>query len=173
MFSSARSIIATLILSTIVVGTPPLAGSESWADFFRDLFSIADYESMIDDENKLTDQLNRKDVIILGRLSAKNKVIDALQEGKISFSQAAACFYFIQKETNDILEIHDKNFKHLPKETQSAINLLHWAKSSIKMSDVQLQDYENFKFLVENAECEGSAVDLPLPPVFLITDMFN
>jgi hypothetical protein len=41
------------------------------------------------------------------------------------------------------------------------------------MSDVQLQDYENFKFLVENAECEGGKVDLPLPPVFLITDMFN
>ena len=80
---------------------------------------------------------------------------------------------FSAKETNDILEIHDKNFKHLPKETQSAINLLHWAKSSIKMSDVQLQDYKNFNFLVENAECEGSAVDLPLPPVFLITDMFN
>lgn len=73
MFSSARSIIATLILSTIVVGTPPLAGSESWADFFRDLFSIADYESMIEDENKLTDKLNRKDVVILGRLAAKTK----------------------------------------------------------------------------------------------------
>jgi len=173
MFSSARSIIATLVLSTIVVGTPPLAGSESWADFFRDLFSIADYESMIDDENKLTDQLNRKDVIILGRLSAKNKVIDALEEGKISFSQAAACFYFIQKETNDLLEISDKNFKHLPKETQSAINLLQWAKSSIKMSDAQEQDYEKFRVLVENSECEGSAVSLPLPPVFLITDMFN
>jgi hypothetical protein len=173
MFSSARSIIATLVLSTIVVGTPPLAGSESWADFFRDLFSIADYESMIEDENKLTDQLNRKDAIILGRLNSKNKVIDALQEGKISFSQAAACFYFIQKETNDLLEISDKNFKHLPKETQSAINLLQWAKSSIKMSDAQQQDYEKFRVLVENSECEGSAVSLPLPPVFLITEMFN
>ena len=108
----------------------------------------------------------------MGRLSAKNKVIDALEERKISFSQAAACFYFIQKETNDILEIHDKNFKHLPKETQSALNLLHWAKSSIKMSDDQLQDYENFRSLVEQSECEGSAVSLPLPPVFLITDIF-
>lgn len=173
MFSSARSIIATLILSTIVVGTPPLAGSESWADFFRDLFSIADYESMIEDENKLTDQLNRKDVVILGRLSAKNKVVDALEEGKISFSQAAACFYFIQKETNSLLEISDKNFKHLPKETQSAINLLQWAKSSIKMTDIQLQDYENFRLLVEHSECEGNAVSLPLPPVFLITELFN
>ncbi len=162
-----------MILSTIVIGTPPLAGSESWADFFRDLFSIADYESMIEDENKLTDQLNRKDVVILGRLSAKNIVVDALEEGKISFSQAAACFYFIQKETNDLLEISDKNFKHLPKETQSAINLLQWAKSSIKMTDVQLQDYENFRLLVEQSECEGSAVSLPLPPVFLITEMFN
>jgi len=156
-----------------VVGTPPLAGSESWADFFRDLFSIVDYESMIEDGNKLTDQLNRKDVVILGQLSAKNKVLEALEDGKISFSQAAACFYFIQKETSDLLEISDKKFKHLPKETQSAIKLLQWSKSSIKMSDVQLQDYENFKFLVENAECEGSAVSLPLPPVFLITEMFN
>jgi hypothetical protein len=173
MFSSARSIIATLILSTIVIGTPPLAGSESWAEFFRELFSIADYESMIDDENKLTDQLNRKDAVILGRLSAKNKVIDALEEGKISFSQAAACFFFIQKETNDLIEISDKNFKHLPRETQSAINLLQWAKSSIKMSDAQLQDYESFRLLVEHSECEGSAVSLPMPPVFLITDMFN
>ena len=85
MFSSARSIIATLILSTIVVGTPPLAGSESWADFFRDLFSIADYESMIEDENKLTDKLNRKDAVILNRLAAKNKVIDALAEKKSPF----------------------------------------------------------------------------------------
>ena len=120
MFSSARSIIATLVLSTIVVGTPPLAGSESWADFFRDLFSIADYESMIEDENKLTDQLNRKDAVILGR-----------------------------------------------------INLLQLAKSSIKMSDAHQQDYEKFMVLVEKSECEGSAVSLPLPPVFLITDMFN
>ena len=99
MFSSARSIIATLVLSTIVVGTPPLAGSESWADFFRDLFSIADYESMIEDENKITDQLNRKDAVILGRLNSKNKVIDALEEGKISCWRTAtnriAMFYFL------------------------------------------------------------------------------
>ena len=173
MFSSARSIIATLILSTIVVGTPPLAGSESWADFFRDLFSIADYESMIEDENKLTDKLNRKDAVILNRLAAKNKVIDALAEKKITFLQASACFHFIQKQTNDLLEIHDKNFKNLPNETQCSINLLHWAKQSISLQGAQLDDYENFKFTVENAECEGSAVDLPLPPVFLITDMFN
>lgn len=173
MFSSARSIIATLILSTIVVGTPPLAGSESWADFFRDLFSIADYESLIEDENKLADKLNRKDVVILNRLAAKNKVIDALAEKKITFPQAAACFHFIQKETNDLLEIHDKNFKHLPKETQCSINLLHWAKQGLSLSVAQLEDYENFKFTVEYAECEGSAVDLPLPPAYLIADFIN
>lgn len=173
MFSSARSIIATLILSTIVVGTPPLAGSESWADFFRDLFSIADYESMIEDENKLNDKLNRKDVVILGRLAAKNKVIDALAEKKISFTQAAACFYFIHKETNDLLEINNNNTMHLPREIQSSINLLQWAKPNLLLQGAQLEDYENFKLTVEIAECEGGPFSLPLPPVFLITDMFN
>ncbi|NBR06062.1 MAG: hypothetical protein EBT92_09855 [Planctomycetes bacterium] len=137
------------------------------------MFSIADYESMIEDENKLTEQLNRKDVLILGRLTAKNKVIEALSEGKISFAEAAACFHFIQKETNDLLEISVKNFKTLPRETQCSINLLHWAKPSITLSGTQLDDYENFKLKVEIAECEGSTVELPLPPAYLIADFVN
>lgn len=100
MFSSARSIIATLILSTIVVGTPPLAGSESWADFFRDLFSIADYESMIEDENKLTDKLNRKDVVILGRLAAKTKSSMPWQKKKSALPKPLPVFTsFIKKPT--------------------------------------------------------------------------
>lgn len=171
MFSSARSIIATLILSTIVVGTPPLAGSESWADFFRDLFSIADYESMIEDENKLTDKLNRKDVVILGRLAAKTKSSMPWQK-KISFTQAAACFYFIHKETNDLLEINNNHTMHLPREIKCSINLLQWAKPNLLLQGAQLEDYENFKLTVEIAECEGGPFSLPLPP-FLITDMFN
>lgn len=173
MFTSVRSIIATLILSTIVVGTPPFAGSASWTDFFRDLFSMPDYEAMVEDENKLADKLNRKDALILGRLAAKNKVIDVLVEGKITFPQAAACFYFIQKETNDILEIHDKNFKHLPHETQCSINLLSWAKPASGFTVAQSLEHENFKFVVECAECEGTSIQLPLPPAFLVADLMH
>lgn len=173
MFSSARSIIATLILSTIVVGTPPLAGSESWSDFFRDLFSIADYESIIEDECKLTEQLNRKDQLILGRLAAKNMIIERLSEKKISFFQAAACFHFIQKESNDLIELSDRNFKHLPKETQSAINLLQWTRPNSSLIESQKENYEQFKFEVEKAECGGIAIDLPHPPPDLLANLMN
>lgn len=171
MFSSARSITAMLILSTIIVGTPPLAGSESWSDFFRDLFGIADYEAMIRDETILTDRLNRKDLVILGKLAAKNKVIDALAQKKISFPEAAACFYFIQKENTDVIEIFDRNLKHLPKQTQSSINLLQWTNPTLIKT--QVEEYESFKLAVENAECEGCSIALPTPPPHLTVDLEN
>lgn len=171
MFSSARPIIGMLILLTIIVGTPPLAGSENWSHFFRDLLGIADYEAMIRDETILTEQLNRKDLVILGKLAAKNKVIDALAQKKISFPEAAACFYFIQKESTDFVELFDKNFKHLPKQTQSSINLLLWTNPTLIKT--QAQEYESFKFTVENAECEGCSIALPMPPPHLTVDLEN
>jgi len=171
MFSSSRSIIAVLTLSTIIVGTPPLAGSENWSDFFRDLFGIADYETIIRDETILTERLNRKDLVILGKLAAKNKVIDALAQKKISFPEAAACFYFIQKENAETLEIFDRNFKHLPKQTQSSINLLQWANSTLVKT--QFEEYESFKLEVENAECEGCSIVLPMPPPHLTVELAN
>jgi|GEM_PF-285066 len=171
MFLSARSITATLILTIILVGTPPLAGSENWMDFFRILFSIPDYESIIQDELNLTDRLNRKDLVVLGKLAAKTKVIDALAKKKISFPEAAACFYFIQKDNPNFVGISDRNFRHLPIETQAAINLLLWASPSLLKS--QLKEYESFKLAVENAKCEGNAIILPMPPPSLTADLTN
>ena len=171
MFLSAKSITATLILIIVLVGTPPISGSENWSDFFRILFSIPDYEAIIQDELNLSDRLDRKDLVVLGKLAAKTKVIDALAKKKISFPEAAACFYFIQKDNSDLVSISDKNFRLLPKQTQSSINLLRWANPSL--INCQLGEFESFKLAVENAECEGSEMILPMPPLYLTAELTN
>ena len=67
---------------------------------------------MTKDEYKATDQLNLNESLFWANW-VKNKVIDDLEEGHILVTHNVACFYFIQKETNYLLEISDRNFKLL------------------------------------------------------------
>jgi hypothetical protein len=53
-------------------------------------------------------------------------VIDDLEEGHIIVTHNVACFYFIQKETNYLLKISDRNFKLLVEHSEyegSAVSL--------------------------------------------------
>lgn len=170
MFSNARSLIAAIFLSSVAVGTPTIAGTENWFTFFRELFSLSDYETMLEDQVKLREDLDRKDGSILNRLKAKKKTIDALIARQITFIEAAACFNHFKNADPAYPESIDPAIRNLPEELQSCVNLCQWIKGCKEPSICDSSDFKSFCDMVAEKIVKNENISLPLPPVNLIAD---
>lgn len=170
MFSNARSLIAAIFLSSVAVGTPTIAGTENWFTFFRELFSLSDYESMLEDQVKLREDLDRKDSSILNRLNAKRKTIDALLAREITLIEAASCFFHFRNIDPSFPESIDPAIRSLPEELQSCVNLCLWIKGTKESVLCDSPEFKTFSAMVQEKVDKKENIQLPLPPVNLIAN---
>lgn len=171
MLGPVRSLLMALLLSAIALGTPTLAGTESWSTFFRDLLSLPDYEAIIEEESQLSKILDKKDKVILARLNAKNLIIDQLAARKISFLEATACFLFLKNENDEILEIIDPFMREQPPEVSCALNLIQWAKPDSRLPNDMQEEFAQFQIMVNKIATENKDLVLPLPPAKILANI--
>lgn len=170
MFSNTRSLIAALFLSSVAVGTPTMAGTENWFTFFRELFSLSDYETILEDQKKIHDDLERKDMVILSRLETKKKTLEALICNEITHLEAAACFHHCRMPESYLPNSVEPGLESLSSELQSCINLVQWVKGSGDECQILDPAFEQFCQFVKSKMDRKEAVTLPLPPVHLIAE---
>jgi len=167
MFSVTRTLLGTALISSVLASVPSMTGFEGWFALMGEIYQASAYQEEIQHLKLIREELDERDAVVVLRMKAKWRTIEALRNREIDYLEAASVFKYLISFKSNHFEIVDPATRHFPIEVQVCKNLLLWLKGST--DEFSIDDLE-FSKMVESRVKNGEAIPLPQPPVKLIAE---